>query len=124
MKRLGRWALNGLTAVSALLFVVVCVFWVRSCWAWDQAFWFGPDGQRVNVESGRGAIYVNWTREYSPATRNYWFTGTGHAWFPWEAQWNVNPSRWLAVRVFRPHLDDKGEEPSHVVIVSNWLIAS
>ena len=63
MKRLRRWAFNGLAAVSALLFVATCVLWVRSYWRADVCIYKGGDFCRV--ESNRGTVVLS---RYSPSS--------------------------------------------------------
>jgi hypothetical protein len=66
MKRLLRWAVNGATVVSAVLFVAVCVLWVRSYWVWER--WFacrepvGATQWTTDGYSARGTLGVSLTR--------------------------------------------------------------
>lgn len=72
MRRLVRWTLNALTALSLLLFVATCVLWVRSYWFMDQ--WV-PDSSRwgqILITSHRGLVYEQ--RYAFRSSRGFWVT--------------------------------------------------
>ena len=58
MRRLRRWAFNGLAAVSALLLVVVCVLWVRSYSVSDTV-------RHGSVNGGTSISSVTWVALFS-----------------------------------------------------------
>jgi hypothetical protein len=65
MKRVGRWAVNILSAVSLLLAVMVIVAWVRGQWKADWFGWHSTDAARNtwragDVVVGRSGFYVSW----------------------------------------------------------------
>ena len=73
MKRVRRWLFNGLTAVSALLFVAVCVQWGRSYQREDEIDC--PNG-RVLLSYNGGITYVHFygggVGHGGLSTRWYW----------------------------------------------------
>ena len=57
MRRLMQWAFNVAAAVSAVLFMGVCMLWVRSCWANDGWLVARP-GSASFAQLGRGRVMV------------------------------------------------------------------
>lgn len=77
MRRLLRWAFNGLAALSLLLCVAVCVLWVRSFWVADMVtLRLGTNVYELDSSSGRVGYsvaeskprpFIEWTC-WSPQT--------------------------------------------------------
>jgi hypothetical protein len=62
MRRLLRWAFDGATLVSAVLFVAVCVLWVRSYFGSDGWLWYGGAHAELSrrILSDRGRFRFAW----------------------------------------------------------------
>lgn len=58
-----RRLLNLLTTLSLLLFMAVCVLWVRSYWAFEQVR-YGRVPFAVSVNSQQGRCKAEWTTEW------------------------------------------------------------
>src|SRR5262245_49769202 len=58
MKRLGRWLFNLAAGGSALVFVLMLVFWFRSYGKLDEWFMSDAGGRRWEAVSYRGSIHI------------------------------------------------------------------
>src|SRR4051812_7000730 len=63
MKRLLRTSVHGTTALSAVLFIAVVIFWVRGRWIQDAIVWFDDTGKGRAISSMSG----NWVFHYDRA---------------------------------------------------------
>lgn len=111
-----------LSAVSLLMFVAVCVLWVRSYWVKDNLTWVRPDKGWI-VASGRGLLVVNflWFRDVPARPRPPWR-------FEWERQ---SASSWQrpaggVVRRIGFGYDDTGPPAPgwRGGFVPHWLVAA
>ena len=69
MRRLLRWAFNLSALVSAVLFVGVCVLWVRSYWWTDLVRYQHADPVQRSANSRPEPGYVRYERGYSGTSR-------------------------------------------------------
>jgi len=65
MPRIGRWALNIVSALSILLCVAVIVFWIRGQYKADWFQWSKTDPQANiwrghDLSNGRSGVYLSW----------------------------------------------------------------
>ena len=81
MKRVRRWLFNGLAAVSAVLFVGVCLLWARSRGhqTGDTLFVQTKPGRYYAVMTGQGGIGFDCTIVEHPAELRRFGVGTSYS---------------------------------------------
>ena len=74
MRRLIRWAFNLTGVVSAVVFVGVCVLWVRAAWVDDIVARYSPSGS-WDIDSWHGRLILHTSNDpgHSPPTSTSWW---------------------------------------------------
>ena len=125
LRRIRRYILHGVTALSLLLCVATATLWVRSYWRADRLTVDWGLGEDFRVESMSGGIYLSRGHDSKPVFDHYiesayWDLDSDPDVWPRERNFDVPARRWRGVTTFTQRY--KTSYVAKVVIVSDWLV--